>query len=76
MTGAVCKLIKSCVSKEKPTELKNKEKNLRSILVASIENHKGIGLSKKVLLVQLVCTKLHGGVILQNKIKQKKQSKK
>lgn len=37
----------------------------RPVLVASVEDHERVGLSKEVLLVQLVGTELHSGTVLQ-----------
>lgn len=37
----------------------------RSVLVAPVEYQEGVGLSKKVLLVQLVGAQLHGGDVLR-----------
>lgn len=39
--------------------------NSRPILVTAVENQEGVGLAKKVLLVQLVGTQLHSGNILR-----------
>lgn len=41
--------------------------NSRAILITSVEDHEGVWLSKEVLFIQFVGTKLHGGVILQTK---------
>lgn len=40
-------------------------KDSRSVLVASVEDHKRVRLAKEVLLIQLVCTELHSGAVLQ-----------
>lgn len=40
-------------------------KHLRSILIASVEDHERVRLAKEVLLVQLVGTELHSGTVLQ-----------
>lgn len=41
------------------------QQDSRAILVASVEDHEGVRLSKEVLFIQFVRTKLHGRVILQ-----------
>lgn len=55
---------------EKPTEM-----NSRAILVASVEDHEGVRLSKEVLFIQFVGTELHGGVILQTEEKTQESEK-
>lgn len=42
-----------------------RKKNLRAILIASVEDHEGVRLSKKVLFIQFVSAKLHCSTILQ-----------
>lgn len=39
--------------------------NSRSILITAVENQEGVGLSEKVLLVQLVGAQLHGCNVLR-----------
>lgn len=41
-----------------------RRKNLRAILIASVEDHEGVRLSKKVLFIQFVSAKLHCSTIL------------
>lgn len=53
---------------EKPTET-----NSRAILIASVEDHEGVWLSKEVFFIKFVGTELHGGVILQTEEKTKTQ---
>lgn len=50
---------------EKPTEKQTQEIHSRAILVASVEDHEWVWLSKEVLFIQFVGTELHGSVILQ-----------
>lgn len=50
---------------KKNTDKQKQEANSRAILIASVEDHEGVGFSKEVLLIQFVGTELHCGVILQ-----------
>lgn len=43
----------------------NHTNDLRSILVASVEDHERVRLAKEVLLVQLVGAELHSGAVLR-----------
>lgn len=51
-----------------------RRKNSRAILIASVEDHEGVRLSKKVLFIQFVSAKLHCSTILRTN--EHKQSKK
>lgn len=58
---------------ELKTVLQKQERNSRAVLVASVEDHEGVWLSKEVLFIQLVGTKLHGGVILHTVEKEREK---
>lgn len=48
-----------------PLRAQTRRKNLRAILIASVEDHEGVRLSKKVLFIQFVSAKLHCSTILR-----------
>lgn len=46
-------------------QAQTRRKNLRAILIASVEDHEGVRLSKKILFIQFVSAKLHCSTILR-----------
>lgn len=46
-------------------QTKRTNKNSRAILIASVEDHEGVRLSKKVLFIQFVSAELHCSTILR-----------
>lgn len=58
-----------------PTKKQKEDTNSRAILVASVEDHEGVGFSKEVLFIQFVGTELHGSIILQKKRESQRNEK-